>query len=318
MHRGPRYLRILQVGAMLSLAVAIAPVRVHASTDLEILRDQYKGKIFVLRSFYQGARLTYGTAGMPVGSVNPGDWTVDGFVRVTGLDLSDQRLTIKAERLYLGVAGGMGFQLTQLDTKTKADKRCCKDAKKLRIDVAVDPGGDTAEAALSKVFLTTEDRFAELVPDYWKPCVRAAATGRTAKSLPDCRFSPEFDAIPGVVSRPEENRGPEKADSGATAVDGEIVPGTNRSVTPAKVVHQPNPEFSEQARSTKYEGTITLALVVDKTGRPRSIRISRPIGMGLDQKAVEAVSNWEFEPARKDGEPVAMGPIQVQVNFHLY
>jgi protein TonB len=57
---------------------------------------------------------------------------------------------------------------------------------------------------------------------------------------------------------------------------------------------------------------------VDKTGRPRSIRISRPIGMGLDQKAVEAVSKWQFEPALKDGEPVAMGPIQVQVNFHLY
>ena len=126
----------------LQRGVAIAPVRVPASTDLESLRDQYKGKIFVLRSFYQGTRLTYGSAGMPAGSANPGDWTVDGFVRVTGLDLSDQRLTIKAERLYLGVAGGMGFQLTQLDTKTKEDKRCCKDAKKLRIEVAVDPGGE--------------------------------------------------------------------------------------------------------------------------------------------------------------------------------
>ena len=319
MHRGPLYLRILHAGAMLSLAIAIAPIRVHAATDIESLRDQHKGKIFVLRGFYQGTRLTYDAAGMPAaGSANPGDWTVNGFVRVTGLDLSDQRLTIKAERLYLGVAGGMGFQLTQLDTKTKEDKKCCKDAKKLRIEVAVDLGGDTAEAALSKIFLTAEDHFAELVPDYWKSCVRAASTGRKVKSLQDCRFAPEFASIPGVVYQSEENGGGEKPDSDANAVDGEIVPGANRSITPAKIMHQVNPEFSEEARSTKYEGITTLAIIVDKTGHAKNIRIMRPIGMGLDQKAVEAVSKWEFEPALKDGEPVAMGPIQVQVSFHLY
>jgi TonB family protein len=316
MHRGPLYFRILCAGAMLSFAVAIAPLRLQAASDLESLRAQYKDKIFVLRGFSQGTRLTFDAAGSLVsGPANPGDWTVAGFVQVRGLDESDRRLTIKAERLYLGVAGGMGFQLAQLESK---DDKKGKDAKKIRIEVAIDPVGDTAEAALSKIFLTADDRLAELVPEYWKRCVRAASTGKTVKGLTDCRFSPEFDAIPGVVFRPEENRGPEAADSYATALYGEIVPSADRSITRPKIVHQLNPEFSEEARSTKYQGSITLAITVDKTGRAQSIRIMRPIGMGLDQKAVEAVSTWQFEPALRGGEPIAMGPIMVEVDFHLY
>jgi TonB family protein len=120
------------------------------------------------------------------------------------------------------------------------------------------------------------------------------------------------------VYLPEEKSGSQKADSDETAVDGEIVPSSDKSIVRAKVVRQLDPQFSEEARSAKYQGTINLAMVVDKTGQTRNIRIMRPIGMGLDQKAVEAVSRWQFEPALKDGEPVAMGPIQVQVDFHLY
>ena len=315
MHNGPSHFRILHV-AMLGIAVAIVPLHIRAASDLESLRDRYKDKVFVLRGFNQGARLTFDTAGMPTaGSADPGDWTVAGFVRVTGLDLSDQRLTIKAERLYLGVAPGMGFQLTQLETK---GGKKGKDVKKLRIEVAIDPGGDTAQAALSRIFLTAQEHFAEFVPNYWKPCVRAASTGRATKSLPDCNFSSEFAAIPGVVYRPEDNNGPEKAPSDATAADGEIFPVTDKSITPPKVVQQSSPEFSEEARSTKYQGTVNLTLIVDKAGRAKSIRVQRPIGMGLDQKAVEAVSMWRFKPALKDGEPVPMGPIQVQTDFHLY
>jgi TonB family protein len=311
--------RIFRVSAILSLAVGMAPVRLQAASDLEQrLRDQYKDKSFVLRGFNQGARLTYDSGGVPdSASANPGDWTVDGFVRVTSVDLSGQRLTIKAERLYLGVAGGMGFQFWQPKLDKDKEKKE-KKARELRIEVAVNPGGDTAEAALSKIFLTADDRLAELVPDHWKPCLLAASTGKAAMHLTDCRFSLEFAAIPGVVFPSEENRRPEKADSDATALYGEIVPNTDRSITPPKIVNQLNPEFSEEARSTKYQGSITLAITVDKTGRAKSIRIMRPIGVGLDQKAVEAVSKWQFEPALKDGEPIAMAPIMVEVDFHLY
>ena len=60
-----------------------------------------------------------------------------------------------------------------------------------------------------------------------------------------------------------------------------------------------------------------LWLIVDANGAPREIKVARSLGMGLDQKAIEAVRKWKFEPAMKDGRPVAV-QINVEVNFRLY
>jgi protein TonB len=88
-------------------------------------------------------------------------------------------------------------------------------------------------------------------------------------------------------------------------------------VSAPKALDTPDPEYSEEARKAKYQGTCILWLVVDQNGRPQQIKVARSLGMGLDQKAVEAVQHWKFEPAMKDGHPVAV-QINVEVNFRLY
>lgn len=88
-------------------------------------------------------------------------------------------------------------------------------------------------------------------------------------------------------------------------------------VSAPKVLFAPDPDYSEEARKAKYQGTVILWLIVGPDGRPRDIRVARTLGMGLDQKAVEAVRNWKFDPARKDGQPVSV-QINVEVNFRLY
>jgi protein TonB len=88
-------------------------------------------------------------------------------------------------------------------------------------------------------------------------------------------------------------------------------------VSAPRALQTPDPEYSEEARKAKYQGTVILWLVVDQNGRPRDIKVARSLGMGLDQKAVEAVRKWTFEPAMKDGKPVAV-QINVEVNFRLY
>ena len=90
-----------------------------------------------------------------------------------------------------------------------------------------------------------------------------------------------------------------------------------QGVTPPRVIYQPEPEFSEQARAAKYQGTCVLKLIVGGDGIPRDIKVITPIGMGLDEKAVEAVQKWRFNPALKDGEPVPV-EVAVEVDFHLY
>lgn len=88
-------------------------------------------------------------------------------------------------------------------------------------------------------------------------------------------------------------------------------------VTAPRVIYAPDPEFSEEARKTKYQGTVVLWLIVGADGRSRDIRILQSLGMGLDEKAIEALRHWRFEPGRKDGIPVAV-QVNVEVNFHLY
>src|SRR5271169_5191064 len=88
-------------------------------------------------------------------------------------------------------------------------------------------------------------------------------------------------------------------------------------VSAPKALYAPDPEYSEEARKAKYQGTVVLWLVVDASGRPQQIRVQRALGMGLDEKAIEAVKLWKFEPARKDGQAVPV-MINVEVNFRLY
>jgi periplasmic protein TonB len=88
-------------------------------------------------------------------------------------------------------------------------------------------------------------------------------------------------------------------------------------VSAPRPISTPDPEYSEEARKAKYQGTCVLWLVVGPDGKPRDIRIARSLGLGLDEKAVEAVKRWMFEPALKDGRPVAV-QINVEVSFRLY
>jgi len=88
-------------------------------------------------------------------------------------------------------------------------------------------------------------------------------------------------------------------------------------VSAPKQIYAPDPEYSEEARKVKHMGTVVLWLVVGPDGKPRDIRVARTLGLGLDEKAIEAVKTWIFEPAYKDGKPVAV-QINVEVNFHLY
>jgi TonB family protein len=88
-------------------------------------------------------------------------------------------------------------------------------------------------------------------------------------------------------------------------------------VSAPRALDTPDPEYSEEARKAKYQGTVVLWLIVGPDGKPHDIKVARQLGMGLDQKAIEAVRNWKFEPAMKDGKPVAV-QINVEVNFRLY
>lgn len=88
-------------------------------------------------------------------------------------------------------------------------------------------------------------------------------------------------------------------------------------VSAPAVLHSVQPEFTDQARQSNFQGTVGLQLIVDAQGNPQNIHVIRRLGMGLDEKAVEAVREYKFRPATYQGHPVAV-QIVVDVEFHLH
>ena len=105
--------------------------------------------------------------------------------------------------------------------------------------------------------------------------------------------------------------------SGSGAGFGGGVYRVGNGVTAPRVIYSPDPDYSDEARKAKYQGVVTLWAIITPDGRPTNIRVARSLGMGLDEKAVETVRHWRFEPGKKDGVPVPV-VINVEVDFHLY
>jgi TonB family protein len=82
-------------------------------------------------------------------------------------------------------------------------------------------------------------------------------------------------------------------------------------------IYKPEPEYSPEARQAKLQGTVILSLIVGMDGRAHAIQVARSLGLGLDERAIEAVRQWRFDPAKMDGKPVAVA-VDVEVSFRLF
>lgn len=99
-----------------------------------------------------------------------------------------------------------------------------------------------------------------------------------------------------------------------------VVNGIDRlhvgGVTPPRAIYAPDPEYTTAAKNAKIHGTVPLWLVVTAEGLPEYVHVARSLDSGLDQAAVDAVKQWRFAPAMKNGKPVAIA-IAIEVNFRL-
>jgi TonB family protein len=260
------------------------------------LNATYQGKVFTLRQFFDGNRLQFSSDGHLVGTATVGSWTVDGQIEIRQIHLQEKSLLIKGRRrrLFFDFANRQmvdtadvhpGSPRSRLFAKfgDKSWKKFIKGAD-IELDVALPSSPrdekDVAQA-LSNIFLFPADEMAEAVPDYWKFFVLR----QEGKPAPRAIIPSDFRVGSGL--------------------------------NPPHAQFAPNPEYSDTARQAGYAGTAVLWLVIDQKGEPSQVTISVPVGLGLDEKAVEAVSRWHFDPASKGGQPVPV-QIVVEVTFRLY
>jgi TonB family protein len=276
------------------LVAAVIPLSFAQASDEveEHLKAEYLGKVLTLRHFYKGKHLAFQPDGSLIGFADVGPWTVDGEIFVETIDLHKGKLQIHARRVCLVLdskAKTSRDVLEQLGESSSPDKEALEGvfrANEVDFDIAFatdKPDVAAVSSAMNAVFLKPGESMRDLVPDFWRDY---------------------FDGADGLSH--------EDRHSGELA----YIVGPNGASAP-RAKYQHDPEFSEEARLGKYQGTMIVSLVVDPSGSVRDLAIVSPLGMGLDEKAVEAVGAWKFEPGVKDGKPVPV-QLKVEVDFRLY
>ena len=144
---------------------------------------------------------------------------------------------------------------------------------------------------------------------------------------------PEFNIRASVVGDPFGKPGPP---SGGTGLLGGFGEGEGTGIGPGKgsrlggdliqpairitrgpqLLYKEEPEYSEEARKARFQGTVMLSIEVDPAGNPVNIRVVQGLGLGLDQRAIAAVARWRFRPALSGDRPVAVMAV-IEVSFHL-
>jgi TonB family protein len=239
-------------------------------------------KVVFLRHAYRGTHLRYNPSGELVEGGPSGIWGLNGVIQVTRVKLRGTALEIEGNRTI------MAYNLAT--NRAEADPT----PEDIHVEVTLDPMHQSIEdvsQVLSRVFMSEAERPRDDLPPYWKAFVEHKITpkednGRTSFVIPEL----ESMRIP-------KNAGPEWKRP--------------------RPLYTPDPSYPERARKQKVQGTSLLEIVIDSTGGVQQINIVRPVGSGLDEMAVDAVSGWRFDPATRDGQAVQVAMF-VEVSFHLY
>jgi TonB family protein len=303
----------LLITRCLSVVLLVIAVQAQSPEIQQSLQSRYQDKILVLRGFFPGDKLRFDAAGTPIGNPSASSWTTDGFVLITETKVVGRTLVIQGRRMLV-ISIGHGFQFRAETLKKR------KKLSGVEIEAVLGPGNPSegVDALMAKVFLTDHDSFVALVPAYWQTCVSAGLHDVNDPKYSGCQFSTDMLSIPGVNAHADLRANTGKDQTSSPGYDSIRVFQVIKGISPPRQTFAPEPHFSSVAREASLEGTVTLGLVVDDQGNPRNVEILYPLGAGLDEEAVRAISTWKFKPAEGDGrKPVAV-QIAVEVDFHLH
>ncbi len=258
-----------------ALAQAPAAVKTDGTQDPQMrLAGLLVGKALFLRGFYLNNDLSFDPAGRVVGTPKVGDWTL-AAVNI-----------LKVER--------RGPEEIELDG-VRAAIRYNADAHEFqrhplndeKMKILVADSGDLRgfEAAVAAIFSVGIDPgLQRAMPEFWRHYFDPNL------AWPQDSLSEQtMYALYGQADQPKD-------------------------VTPPKVEHRTDAGFTNFAERDRVQGALLLGIFVDEEGVPHRISVARPLGYGLDERAVEAVAKWRFTPGMRDGKPVATGVV-VQLDF---
>ncbi len=265
------------------LFAALAPALL-ADDLAQHLRPDFEKHVLLLRGFYQDPLLRYDASGTLKHRGDTGPWTT-AFIYIKSFDLKDDKLRIQGKRV-----------VQIFDRK----KRCFQPNKTdlpVVLEVDVDPASigttDAIQKSLASIFIGAHESLKSLVPEYWRSVLE--------------RIDKEgiLQPQPATQTKPDDCGDHPSVENSCHV---------GKTVKAPKPISTPDPPFSEIGRAAQLRGTTVLWTIVDEAGHTRNTRVVTPLGCGFDDRAVEAVSHWTFQPATRDGQPVPV-QINIEVNF---
>ncbi len=287
--------------SILVMLTALSGAAAAADQGLSnLLAARYHDQVLALRHSFNARAQEYDSDGNPLLSGNEGSWTIYGRIKVNKVSLAVDRLQLEGDRVTFQ-SKGPGKPLEPVRQREHIKIRV-----RLNHPVASE---DDAIAVLGRVFALTPRDVVDSAPRIWR-----AYLGKQLGVVPDGRD----DVAGSTLSRDNPTR---DGKTGVEVVQDEAgherIFKLGREIVAPKPQFTPEPEFSEVARKRRFQGTLGLNVVIDNTGKVRNIAIAKPLGMGLDESAANAVAKWRFAPAMHDGRPVPVA-LYIEVDFHLY
>jgi TonB family protein len=306
----------------------------------DALQARYVGKLIFLRGSYLGDDLNFDMNGKVNGSPTVGSFTLSGF-EVRKVKLSKHKLDIEADRYGLHFLGALpyegdtkAFDQVKISKKPvhisierevivvpkmKKDKKkkneptpqelAAAQTLKTREAATATATAEAPKSATPAATVETYEALAAISPAHSAMVMNKALNNIFANDIDPVMMSHLPDYWQEYFNSKSEHRQYMPKDASIKVV--------SEGMTPPRVLNSIDPSSNEYAQKYGIAGMELLRTVVDATGVPRQMAIARPIGFGLDEKAVDAIKNSRFRPATLNGQPVPV-VVDLVVTFRIY
>jgi TonB family protein len=268
------------------LIVFVAAYAYADTKDLEtIFRTELSHKVVLLRGFYKGDFLKYDPAGQPEFKTESGPWTLYGQIEVSNIKVNQDKLRIEGNRIFVA---------WPQDDSGAGHMKQLRSPDRVRIEVTLDSNHQdehTIRQLLDRVFVNSRDNLAQLVPEHWRQFLARDATRiqdvgsmQTIKNAARAESSGEPNAMPIA--------------KGARSIR------INQGISETNILKKVQPEYPPLAKAARLDGDLLFTVVIDKEGALRDISVAKPLGLGMEESALQAVKQWKYRPYTVNGQPI--------------
>ena len=262
-----------------------ANVAAAQSTEAEV-SARLVGKPLYLRGFWGEDKLAFDAAGQPVEHYPRLSFTESGF-DASKVEIHGDHMRIEGQRVGLTFDQSGSYKRLKLITRRTFKAKPEPELMILEID---GHGGQDFSRALDAIFAGSLEDLVPSLPEYWQEYAQTHflhstnLAGGSAETL-------------------------DRSHTKSSKSDG--------SVKPPKLIKNVDPRFTESARQMRLSGSTEVYLWLSEDGMPSHLKVVRPIGLGLDEESIAAVSQYRFAPATKDGKPVKVD-LYINVNYGIF